>query len=539
MSRRNTLDPNVSFLECRADQPLREWIAPQQDKSIRMSEPHTIRRRPLIIGVLVCAAVLSAAPRGASAATLEADYGTLELSARPGEVNAVSVKVPDAPPESDRTGARVIVTDAGAPLTLSDRACSLIDAHTAACTGDPDEELYHDLTSLSLRLGDMDDAVLLTRGPGEPALWGLSVRGNQGDDRLVSGVFDSWMYGGPGNDVLDSSSQPPPDNPSYFTSRLWGEQGDDRLIGSSGDDVLGPDSGADYVEGGAGDDVFWAHVDRSHGAFGADVYLGGDGEDSIDYASRSRPVHVDLADDQPDGASGENDRLTAIENVRGGRGDDVLAGDDGPNRLSGSDGRDQLIGRAGNDQLDTGSDLSESGCCRRYVPPRAVDEYGEELASCGPGEDRMSSGVTARDFLTPDCEQIGNDFYSDGLISIAPTSRETRLRYRVRCPPHRDGSTYPTPVSPTEEPDPEPPGRCSGEIRATRPGNPARILGHGSFPAGKWTNRDLTARLTRLGRRLMRRERGVKAVVTLRFDFTAQDADPPSQTVAWTTRLRR
>jgi hypothetical protein len=508
-----------------------------------MSEPLTLRRGRsgaplLIVGALVCAGALAAGPRGASAATLEVRYGEMRFSAQPGEANSVTVHIPDAPPRSDPTGARIIITDAGAPLTPGDGSCFLIDAHTAACTGDPSEELYHDLATLSLRLGDMDDAVLITQGRGEPALWGgLSVKGDQGNDRLISAAFDSWLYGGPGNDVLDSSSQRPPDDPSVYTSRLWGEQGDDRLIGSSGDDVLGPDSGADYADGGAGDDYFWANSDRSHGAFGADVHLGGDGEDTIDYASRSRPLFVDLADDQPDGASGEDDRLTGIDNVTGGRGDDVLAGDDGPNRLVGSNGRDRLIGRAGDDQLDTGSN-SQYSCCRKYVPPRSVDEYGEELASCGPGEDRMFSGVTARDFLTLDCEQIGNDLFSDGLISIAATSRRTRLRYRVRCPPHRDGTI--TPVIPvTEEYDPQPPGRCSGEIRATRPRNPARLLAQGSFPAGKWTNRDLTARLTRLGQRLIRRDRGVKAVVTLRLSFPSQDAVPRSQTVAWTTRLRR
>jgi hypothetical protein len=40
---------------------LREWIAPRQEKGIPMCEPHTIRRRPLIMGALVCAGVLAVA----------------------------------------------------------------------------------------------------------------------------------------------------------------------------------------------------------------------------------------------------------------------------------------------------------------------------------------------------------------------------------------------------------------------------------------------------------------------------------------------
>jgi hypothetical protein len=191
----------------------------------------------------------------------------------------------------------------------------------------------------------------------------------------------------------------------------------------------------------------------------------------------------------------------------------------------GGNGRDRLIGRAGNDQFDAHSS---------NLPFPAADHDGNELVSCGPGEDRIIR-VTARDFLTPDCEHIWPDFFAetitDPIISISPPSRGARLRYTVRCRRYREGIAV-GPANPGRR------ARCSGQIRATRPDNPARILAHGSFPAGKWSARDLTARLTRLGQRLTRRDRGVEAVLTLRV--TAQHGDGPhTDTIAWTTRLRR
>jgi Ca2+-binding RTX toxin-like protein len=464
----------------------------------------------LIIGALVCAGVLAAGPQGALAATVQGGRDTLVFSAQPGEANTVTVQIPEWAQDPDSLPTWII-SDPGAPL-MAAGSCSVMDAHTAACTG-------HEL---SMKLGDMDDALLITQGPGErDPIAPVLVWGNGGDDRLIGAelVAEFWLYGGPGNDVLDSRSQRPPDEIRQARGSLEGGQGDDQLIGTKGNDSLNPGSGADHVDGGAGRDSLNASGDRSHGAYSADVYIGGDGRDRISYGGRSTPVFVDLADDQPDGASGEGDRLTGIEDVDGGREDDVLAGDDGPNSLAGSYGRDQLIGRAGNDRLDTVG----------LIPPGPAGEDGEERVSCGPGEDRaiLDDDVSARDFLTPDCEQISD--VSGPIVSIFPTSRGTSLRYQVRCP-RSTGVTIPG--------IPYRPPPCSGEIRATRPDSPARLLAYGSFPAGKRTNRHLTARLTRLGRPLTRRDRGVKAVMTLRL--TIQDAEGPhTETIAWTTRLRR
>ena len=51
---------------------------------------------------------------------------------------------------------------------------------------------------------------------------------------------------------------------------------------------------------------------------------------------------------------GELDRITAIEHVGGGSGDDVSRATNSDNQLDGGAGRDRLIGRSGNDRFIRG-----------------------------------------------------------------------------------------------------------------------------------------------------------------------------------------
>ena len=84
------------------------------------------------------------------------------------------------------------------------------------------------------------------------------VYGEAGDDRLsgvitTEGEVDSTdahseLYGGAGNDRLSVQGGE--------GNLLYGNQGDDRLLGSRGADVLVGGQGADYLRGGAGEDSF-------------------------------------------------------------------------------------------------------------------------------------------------------------------------------------------------------------------------------------------------------------------------------------------
>jgi hypothetical protein len=86
------------------------------------------------------------------------------------------------------------------------------------------------------------------------------------------------------------------------------------------------------------------------------VLQGQDGTDTALYDERGpgEPVTVSLASLGDDGAAGENDALSGIENVAGGAGNDVLSGDDGPNALTGNGANDTISGLGGADVLHGG-----------------------------------------------------------------------------------------------------------------------------------------------------------------------------------------
>jgi len=137
---------------------------------------------------------------------------------------------------------------------------------------------------------------------------------------------------------------------------------------------------------------------------GHDVYRGSGGTfDHLYYTGRPSGVRVDL---RPGRTS--EDRITGIRSVTGGRGDDILIGDDGTNSLEGGDGRDTLRGLAGDDYLDTGRN----------------GHRGSENADGGPGDDEIHGGaeparlrcgagvdkVTAEqaNVVEPDCELVAS-----------------------------------------------------------------------------------------------------------------------------------
>lgn len=100
-------------------------------------------------------------------------------------------------------------------------------------------------------------------------------------------------------------------------------EGDDKVVGSAGNDALIGGDGRDKVKGKAGDDEL-------RGGDGRDKLKGGSGEDRL-FGQRG------------------DDKLNA------GRGDDELYGGAGDDRLKGGDGSDLLYGEAGDDTLVGGA----------------------------------------------------------------------------------------------------------------------------------------------------------------------------------------
>ena len=179
-----------------------------------------------------------------------------------------------------------------------------------------------------------------------------TVRGTGGPDNLT---------GTPGADVICAGAG---------DDTVSGLGGDDVLIGGDGNDTLLGGDGHDLLQGGWGSDVLDGGADsgRSEGGQGSDRFVlgaapdgahqlvGGPGHDVADYGARTGPVTVTLDGLGGDGEPGEGDSVgqpapwnssSDIEEVRGGRGDDVLVGHCGQETLVGGLGADLLRGGGG------------------------------------------------------------------------------------------------------------------------------------------------------------------------------------------------
>ena len=267
---------------------------------------------PPAIAVFV---VLAAAP-AAGAATVERRcvVGTsgsecnpepLVVTAAPGETNTMAFGVEDT---------TLFVRDSGTP-PVPGTGCTRDDAQTVRCDIAPGTSVG---TGNSVRP------------------FRVEIFAGDGNDRIdASGITalveELRVEGGDGDDVLTAAALAPPDVFLLRISVLDGGAGRDELIGSERADVLfgGPDG--DDVKGGAGDDTLDGDGSEN-GPFGDDVLDGGTGRDTLDYSSRRAAIAVNLATGQG-GQAGESDRVLGVENVRGGKGRNVLTGDGRANRL--------------------------------------------------------------------------------------------------------------------------------------------------------------------------------------------------------------
>jgi Ca2+-binding RTX toxin-like protein len=138
---------------------------------------------------------------------------------------------------------------------------------------------------------------------------------------------------------------------SAFQDSLTGDDVRNILQGEGGRDVLRGNGGNDRLEGGGGSDFL-------EGGQGNDELRGGDGTDTASFIDpdAGAPVTADLVAGTAAGTGTwgyliGSDRLFGIENLRGTRYADQLAGNDGANRLEGAYGADALVGRGGADRF--------------------------------------------------------------------------------------------------------------------------------------------------------------------------------------------
>lgn len=224
--------------------------------------------------------------------------------------------------------------------------------------------------------GDGRDNLLLGRGGADRLSGGAGddvLDGGAGADTLAGGAGADTLRGGAGRDtagyagagqaVILSLQAPGAGRGGAAgdvlagIENLSGSRFGDRLSGDAGANVLAGQAGNDWLQGAGGDD-------RLSGGSGNDTLLGGAGRDALEggagsdwavYAGRAG-LRIDLALTGPQDTQGQGiDRLTGIENLLTGSGNDRLFGTAGANRLSAGAGDDLLEGRGGADWLQGGA----------------------------------------------------------------------------------------------------------------------------------------------------------------------------------------
>lgn len=226
-----------------------------------------------------------------------------------------------------------------------------------------------------------------------------------------------------------------------------GGKGADRLTGGADFDLLDGGPGRDVVDGGELDDVL-RDADAS-----ADVVTGGGGDDSLSFAGRERrPVRFSAASGT--GRTEERDRVTDVETIVGTAGPDSFTGGGAGLSFRGRAGADRFACRSAGDVV---------------LNPRT--------------NDRLSGCRRAR------LELAGSRYL---VFDLRPERAGRRLRFAMGCPRFEgeEGSvsTCPLPFS----------LRAGGAVVAR-----GRIMSRAA------ADPRTTVRLTRAGRRLVRRPRGV------------------------------
>ncbi len=343
--------------------------------------------RSLIIG-LVGTVVLTVAPAVASAETISESAGTITIQSAAGEASnlvqsvVVAGQYRFADTGTDLDGTTVSVT-AGA-------GCTTITATSVDCPSATATKVVANLLDQSdiLNLGALPATVAVTADGGEGR--DLIVSG-AGNDTLKGSPGDDTLQGGAGNDVIDGGTGDDVVNAGQGTDTVTGGSGDDSLAGGPGNDTL---------SGGDGEDTLLADA-------GNDVLNGGDGDGDVYDASSdsdSQTISLDgVANDTS--ASGTDNVMPDVENVRTGDGDDTVTGSAENNDIATGDGNDVVDPGPGNDvvNLGAGNDTGQGS-------------PGNDVMSGGDGNDSLD-GATGDDTLDGGAgtDQLAGDAGNDTL----------------------------------------------------------------------------------------------------------------------------
>jgi len=133
--------------------------------------------------------------------------------------------------------------------------------------------------------------------------------------------------------------------------------GIENVVTGSGDDTIRGSTAANNLNGGAGNDTFFAFNND-----GNDTYIGGLGTDTLDLSATTAGATVTTV--SATSAQIGNDSLNSIENIIGSSGNDtiimgggvnVINGGGGADTINAGGGNDIITGGAGNDNLNGGA----------------------------------------------------------------------------------------------------------------------------------------------------------------------------------------
>ncbi len=225
----------------------------------------------------------------------------------------------------------------------------------------------------------------------------IIINGKSGDDNLGGGAYleDIIINGYAGNDTLSGNT--------FSGGRLLSSA----LYGGAGDDVLNSGVGDDVLNGGSGNDTLGAGLE-------SDLLIGRGGIDTFDAHFSGADWVIDLKTGlaTTSDAPGEVDTLRGIEVIQTGGGSDSIAGTQRAETIDGGYwGNDTLNGRGGDDYLLGGrwADLLMGSAGNDTLIDGLFDSANDTLRG-GTGNDSLNGGGGA-DLLVGGG---GNDTLNDG-----------------------------------------------------------------------------------------------------------------------------
>jgi trimeric autotransporter adhesin len=234
----------------------------------------------------------------------------------------------------------------------------------------------HDLT-----IGD--DSVDVTTGGGDNHITtgggDNHITTGDGNNQITTGDGNNQITTGDGNNQVTTGNGNNQINTGNGNNTVTTGGGDDHVTTGGGADTIHTGGGNDVVHAGGGDDA----IIGGQGG-GNDFYDGGSGVNTVEYASATHGVTVDLNEilrsgdsiigdvlanatlpadtlvGYAQGADIGTDVLINVQNVVGGSGNDTIIGNSFSNMLDGGAGADVMIGGLGNDSyfVDTGMDAT-------------------------------------------------------------------------------------------------------------------------------------------------------------------------------------